>query len=449
LLKEAWTLSIETLSWMKMRRLSEPLALARTVKQLAMTESNAVRMAHLLVSETVRRLNFIDRFVNNAMKPDSLGQLDFGTQAFLKLYVYQTRISNGWSRTDFDEAEKIARLGRSILGWKTLLPVEPVLGRLLTQSPNVVFKGERDEELMGFRSFHPTWFVKYCIRLFGRRKTIDMLQANVRPPPAYLRINTLKTNEKEGLERLAQDSINVQKVNDLRYTYKVKASRRAVTRTISFQEGLFYVQDKASCFAVEAGNPKRRMIVFDVCSAPGAKTTYVAQLMQNKGEIVSLDYSKRRMATWKNEVARSGVEIAEPVIADVRRNLPLSARADVLILDPPCTGTGTFAKMPSTKWRLTPDSPEKMSKIQWQMLDNCSDYVKPSGTLIYSTCSITVEENEMLIERFLRRHPEYMLAHIKPRIGLPGLRGLEKCQRLYPHIHQCNGFFIAKMVKSE
>jgi 16S rRNA (cytosine967-C5)-methyltransferase len=448
-LKEAWTLSIETLSWMQMRRLSEPLALARTVKQLGITDHNAVRMAHLLVSETVRRQNFIDKFINNTIKPNSLSEFNLGTQAFLRLYVYQTRIAKNWSRADFDEAENIAKLARSILGWKTLQPVEPILGVLLTQRAASVFEGASDEEQIGLRTFHPSWFVKYCLGLFGRSETIDMLQSDTKPPPTYVRINTLKADENEILKRISQDGINIEKVNELTHTYEVTATQQPVTRTATFQEGLLYVQDKASCFAVEAGNPTRGMTILDVCAAPGAKTTYLAQLMQNNGEIISLDYSKRRMTTWKNEVVKTAVEIAQPIIADARVRLPLVAKADLLILDPPCTGTGTFGKMPSAKWRLASSSAEKMAGIQWQMLSSCSEYVKPGGTLVYSTCSITIEENEMLIERFMKWHPEFVLTEIKPKIGLPGLRGLEKCQRLYPHIHRCNGFFIAKMLKSE
>jgi 16S rRNA (cytosine967-C5)-methyltransferase len=90
-----------------------------------------------------------------------------------------------------------------------------------------------------------------------------------------------------------------------------------------------------------------------------------------------------------------------------------------------------------------------MAEIQWQMLGISADYVKPEGTLVYSTCSITVEENEMLIERFLKWHPDFSLVEITPKMGLQGLRGLDKCQRLYPQIHQCNGFFIAKLLKSK
>jgi len=434
---------------MEMRRLSEPLALARTVKQLGVTDYDVVRMAHLLVSETVRRKNFIDKFIDNVMKSDSLGDFDFGTRAFLRLYVYQTRIAKNWSRADFGEAEKLVRLGRSILGWKTLQSVERILGGLLTKEEASVFEGGSDEQLIGLRTFHPPWFVRYCIGQFGREETVDVLRADMKPPPAYVRLNVLKADEVEILERLCREGVSVEKVDGLRYTYEVTASHQPVTRTASFQEGLLYVQDKASCFAVEAGNPTGGMIVLDVCAAPGAKTSFLAQLMLNKGEIISLDYSKRRMATWKNEIRNAGVGIAEAIIADARFHLPFDAKADLLVLDPPCTGTGTFAKNPAAKWRLAPSSVEKMAEIQWQMLNNCSEYVKPGGTLVYSTCSVTVEENEMLVERFTKWHPEFLLEEIKPKIGLPGLRGLDKCQRLYPHVHRCNGFFIAKMLKSK
>ncbi len=160
-----------------------------------------------------------------------------------------------------------------------------------------------------------------------------------------------------------------------------------------------------------------------------------------------MDYSKRRIHVWKNVTKRMGTENAEPIVADVRSSIPLKVSADLVILDPPCTSTGTFGKSPDAKWRLTKRSVIGMSKIQAEMIENCADYVKAGGNLVYSTCSITVEENEMVIENFLKLHPEFMLVESKPRIGLPGLRGLTNCQRLYPNIHECNGFFVAKLKK--
>lgn len=448
LLKEAWTLAIETLSWMEMQKLSERLALAKTVKQLDIKNSDAVRLAHMLVCETVRRRNFIDKFINHALQPKYLSEFTLGVQAFLRLYVYQTRIAKSWSKIDIEEAETIAKLARSILGWRTLKKVERFLGLLLTQNPKLILEGVNDEEKTGLLTFHPTWFVKYCFKLLGRREAIIMLEAHMQPPPTYIRLNTLKAAENEILEKLAEDNVKVEKVEELKNAYKVVGAKQPLTRTASFREGLFYIQDKASCFAAEAANPKPGMTLLDVCAAPGAKTTYLAQLMQNHGVIYSVDYSRRRLDVWRTETARMGVKIAFPIIADACNPLPFSIEADVVVLDPPCTSTGAFGKLPSAKWRLTRRSVDKMAEVQWQMLTSCAEKVKPSGTLIYSTCSITAEENEMLIEKFLKWHPEFSLTEITPKIGLPGLRGMEKCQRLYPHIHHCNGFFIAKLLRS-
>ena len=173
----------------------------------------------------------------------------------------------------------------------------------------------------------------------------------------------------------------------------------------------------------------------------------MAQLMENRGLICSIDYSRRRMNVWKNEIKRMGVKIAKPIIADACNPLPLNAEVDLVVLDPPCTSTGAFAKLPSAKWRLNKRSPFKMAEIQWKMLLNCAEKMKPGGCLVYSTCSICLEENELLIERFIRLFPEFKLVKAEPWIGNPGLRGLTKCQRLYPHLHNCNGFFVAKLIR--
>ena len=154
------------------------------------------------------------------------------------------------------------------------------------------------------------------------------------------------------------------------------------------------------------------------------------------------------MRTWQKETRRMTTKIAEPIVADIRTSVPIINQANLLILDPPCTSSGVFAKQPSAKWRLSPKSIQNMAEIQLQMINKCADKVTKGGCLTYSTCSITEEENEGVIEQFLKDHPDFNLTEIEPKIGLPGRRGLTLCQRLYPHIHHCNGFFIAKLMKS-
>ncbi len=419
----------------------------RTVKQLGVKDPSAIRFAYGLVVETERRKNLIDKFINVAVEPKNISEYTMGIQAFLRLYVYQTRVVKNWEKINLKEAENIAAMGRAILGWQTMREIEPILGFLLTKKLATIMDLLSGAEKVSMQTYHPIWFVEYCFKLFGHDEAVAFLKGSMTPPPSYIRINTLAGPEEETLQRLKAEGIELEKSVPLDYTYKVLSSKKPLNSLPSYAEGLFYIQDKASCFATQAANPKPGQTVFDVCAAPGAKTTFIAQLMQNKGKIYSVDFSAKRMKTWKKETTRMGTKIAEALLADVSISVPLTVEADLMILDPPCTSTGVFAKQPSSKWRLSPNSIKNMSELQWQMINNCAEKVTAGGILAYSTCSITFEENEGIIERFLKEHPEFTLIDIEPKIGMPGHNGLTKCQRLYPHIHNCNGFFIAKLQK--
>jgi 16S rRNA (cytosine967-C5)-methyltransferase len=447
LLKDAWKLAIETLSQVELKKLSERLSLAKSSRKLGISNPDAVRFAYGLVVETVRRRNLIDKFVNSVIAPRTLDEVSLGVRAFLELYVYQSRVVKDWAEPELEEAERIAKLARAILGWKTLRVVEPFLGFLLTRQVETVVKGATDEERTALRTFHPTWFVQYCFRLFGRNDAITFLEESIYPPPTFVRLNTLKASQEDIVAKLEAEGVTLEKTEPLRHSYKVTHTKHPLTSTASYHEGFLFIQDKASCFAAEVADPEPDMTVLDVCAAPGAKTTYLSQLMQNHGTIYSLDYSTRRMKTWKQENKRMGITIAEPIIADGCSPLPFNVEADVAVLDPPCTSTGVFGRQPSAKWRLTPKSIEAMAEIQWRMINNVAEKVKSGGFLAYSTCSITLEENEMIIERFVKWHPAFSLEEVNPNLGLTGLRGLTKCRRLYPHLHESNGFFIAKLRK--
>jgi len=445
-LNNAWTIAIETLSWIEMQRLSEHLALIKTIKQLNETNSNAIRYAYGLVVETTRRRNLIDKFINTAIAPKKIEEFNLGIQSFLRLYVYQTRVTKNWDKYNIQEAKNIANTARSILGWKTMIPVEPYLGFLLTQKIRPILETSDEEERLSLETFQQRWFVKYCINLLGSNEAALFLRASNTPPPAYIRINTLKGNLEETLQKIATEGVKLQKTEPLQQdVYKVLELKQPLHTLESFKLGLFYIQDKASCFAAQTAAPKSGNKILDICAAPGAKTTYLAQLMQNQGNILSVDFSKRRMKTWRQEINHMGVTITEAVIANACLPLPITETVDLVVLDPPCTSTGVFAKQPSAKWRLSKNSIENMAEVQQQMITNCAQHVVVGGHLIYSTCSITVEENEMVIERFLAEHSNFRLDEITPEFGLPGLRGLTSCRRLYPHLHECTGFFIAKL----
>ncbi len=445
MLRDAWALAIETLSWIELQRLGERLALTKAARQLAIQNPKVVGLAHKLVFETQRRLNTIDFILASVLTPRSLSDYKLGLQSFLRLYTYNVLFESA----DFRKAAVIARMGRSILGWRHLNDVEEALGNILSGKLDDVQKGVNEEERVALQTYAPAWFVKYCFKMLGRSQALDFLESASLPTSTYVRLNTLKASEERCLQKLNKEGLTLEKEPLLNHTYKLVKAQKPLVRTQGFREGLFFVQDKASCLAVEVADPQPGDTVLDVCAAPGAKTTYMGQLMQNRGIIYSVDYSKRRMQEWKHEITRMGVKSTEAIYADAQKPLSMNVAADLVVLDPPCTSTGAFGKTPSAKWRLTKRSIFNMAKIQWNMLNTCADKVKKRGHLLYSTCSITLEENEILIERFLKWHPEFKLIDSTPRIGLPGLRGQDKCQRLYPHLHNCNGFFVAKLMKEE
>ena len=443
MLREVWALAIEALCWIELRGLSERLALVRATKTLGIHDPGAMGLAHKLVMETVRRQNFLDHLLNTVLHPDSVSRLSPNLRAFLRLYVYQTKVVG---RDSYEKATAMARTGRSLLGWRRLEKVEEALGVMLSLNPTDTMQDLDADEKTALQMFQPVWFLRYCVKLLGRPEALSLFESMLTATPAYVRLNTLRTTEEKAVKSLDRDGVTLEAVEDLPHTYKVIKTQGPVTRTASFREGFLYVQDKASCLATEVASPTPGMTVLDVCAAPGAKTTHIAQLMDNRGTVVSVDYSRRRMDVWARETRRMGARIAIPVIADAFNPLPLhDFEADLVFLDPSCTSTGAFSRAPSAKWRLSKRSIRGMAELQWKMLRHCAAYVKEGGSLAYSTCSITVEENECLVERFLKLHPEFALAETVPRIGIPGLRGLAECQRLYPHVHSCNGFFIAKL----
>jgi len=445
-LRNAWTLAIEALSWVELRGWSGRLALSQTTEQLKISDRTTIRIAHRLVKETLRRQNTIDRIINLVLAPSSLHDFKLGIRAFLKLYTYWMLFLKGASP---QHAPKIAALGRMILGWREMNKIESVLGRITTINTNKIFIGLSDEERISLETFHPTWFVRYCFHLLGRDQALKFLRKSMEIPPTYIRINTLKGNEDDLVAKIRRTRITLEQVTGLRHLYRVLDGETPPVKTKAYAEGSFFIQDPASCLCVEVADPQPKMTVLDICAAPGAKTTYLAQIMKNQGCIYSIDYSPRRMVVLKGELSRMEVKIAHPIIADACRTLPIEVKANLVLLDPPCSSTGAFWKTPSAKWRVDLRAVHGLAKLQWMMLNACADLVENEGSLVYSTCSITLEENEILIERFLKWHPEFRLVDAKPRIGLPGLRGLFQCQRLYPHIHNTNGFFVAKLVREK
>lgn len=441
MLSEAVAVAIEALSWIELEDLSERSALMRVARQLRTEDPNALRMAQRLVVETTRRQNTLDRLVAQALSPESADDFTIGVKSFLRLFAYWTKFRGGGKKS----AIALANAARQTLGWKDLHPVEEAIGRILSARVSEVLTGLDERRRIAFQFSHPDWFVRSCYRVLGRTGALALFRRNLLQAPTYIRLNTLVDDETRIHRRLTGKGMELERDRILPYVYRVIRSPTPLVQSDSYRAGLFAIQDRASAAVLPSLDPKPRQTVLDVCAAPGVKTSHLAQLMGNTGVVCSIDRSKRRMDLWKREMNRMRVDVAMPVLADAARPLPFDIEADLILLDPPCSNTGVFMRTPSAKWRSSPRLIAALSDLQLRMLESCSRYLRPAGTLAYCTCSIMVEENELVVERFLRLRPEFRLVPTGLKVGVGGLRGLDLCRRLYPHMHDCNGYFIAKM----
>jgi len=299
-------------------------------------------------------------------------------------------------------------------------------------------------ERISLETCHPVWFIRRLILAFGRVTALRMLQRNLEFLPTFARINPLKVHDtdRDGIVHELGDPV----VDTIQGVLKLSRSLAAV-RSRYLASGEIVIQDLASIVAGLVAAPAPGSTVLDICAAPGNKTSHLAALMENNGSIYSVDVSDRRLSHWAKEMTRTDVRIASPLRSDARR-IPLKVAADLVLIDPPCSNSGVFARNPAAKWKITESRVHEFSINQRAILQAASKHVKPKGSLVYCTCSVLPEENEFVIEEFLRYHPEFRLMPQVPFLGSHGLRGFDLCQRFYPHIHSCNGYFIAKFQRT-
>jgi 16S rRNA (cytosine967-C5)-methyltransferase len=301
-----------------------------------------------------------------------------------------------------------------------------------------------DETEIALQTHYQVWWVKYCYGLLGRDDAIKLLSTQTRP--RYLHVNPLKNGGFWNIPKAQQAFGQFLQNTSEELVYRLQAHPSFLSS--QFSAGLFQIQDLASFLAVRAGDPQPGEKILDVCAAPGTKTCALAQFMMNRGSIVSVDISRSRFEAWKSQMIRMGVTIAEPVMTDAR-HLGIHDEFDLVLVDPPCSGSGVFDRNPRMKWHISPESLRHYSELQQEMLNEASNLVSRKGRLVYSTCSITTQENEIIISKFLKSHPQFETRPIISHSGSTGLGALSDARRFYPHRDGSAGYFIARLDQSE
>ena len=280
---------------------------------------------------------------------------------------------------------------------------------------------------------HPDWLCERWRKYWDTDKMRKLLEWNNTPAPTYARRNALKAStetlteawKSEGVEFIPRefDWTGPDLVYEIQF-------RGALDSLESFQQGYFYVQDPSTLLAVNELNPQPKEAVLDFCAAPGGKTTYIAQRMNNEGYIMAQDLDIHRRNAIKENCLRLGVSIVNISRATTAINHDLSKPFDKILVDAPCSNTGVMRRRVDLRWRVTLEELERLRTEQLDIMDRACLQVRKGGTLVYSTCSLEPEENSELIKEFLKEHPQFELKNER---------------ELLPFVDKVDGGYVARL----
>jgi len=286
-----------------------------------------------------------------------------------------------------------------------------------------------------------------------------LLEAYRKPLPTSFRVNTLKMDEHEILEMLKEKGISFKEIPWARYGYVVEHGSIDLGKTLEHMLGLIYIQAPISMLPVEVLDPKPGEKVLDLCAAPGSKSTQIAQLLNGLGVLVANDISFERVKALASNLQRFGVLNVIITLMDGRK-FPRFAREcfDKVLVDAPCSSLGIVSKNWGIARSWSPEIAKRLSKVQRQLIVAGFDCLKPGGELVYATCTLTVEENEMVVQHLLERRESAVLKEIdlpslRYRSGIVEWNGIElgkelrKTVRIMPYDNWAEGFYIARILK--
>jgi 16S rRNA (cytosine967-C5)-methyltransferase len=289
----------------------------------------------------------------------------------------------------------------------------------------------------------PDWILPKLRAQFGPTLSDEMAAMND-AAPLDLRVNLLKATREEAIGALAREGLRAEPTKFSPWGLRLQ-NRQSITSGKAFQEGLVEIQDEGSQLIALAVGAQPGMRVADYCAGAGGKTLAIAMGMENKGHIVACDVSEPRLEGAIKRLRRAGVHNAERHLLEpgdkwVKRQ---SQRFDRVLVDAPCTGTGTWRRNPDARTRLTETDLTELTQKQSEILDQAQKLVKPGGKLIYATCSLLNDENEAQLEAFLSRTPGFKQIPLDAPEALRGAPSL----RLSPAGHGTDGFFAAVLAR--
>jgi 16S rRNA (cytosine967-C5)-methyltransferase len=406
-------------------------------------------LCYELVLGCLRRQLWLDKLIEHYAKRDA-ARLDAPVRRALSLGLYQlrflTRIPQSAAVNESVNLAYEARL-RSAANF-----INAVLRRA-TREPDYdpATVATTELERLAINTSHPAWLIERWLKFFGASETESFAHANNQTPPVAFRVNSLSANTSEVLERLRGAGVEAKPSRVAPGAWRIEgagvdgggggAGASGLLRALA-SEGAIYMQDEASQLVAQVLGARAGERVLDVCAAPGSKTTQIAALANDRAHVVAGDIYAHRLRTLGESAARQGLKSIQLVAYDAERSpLPFAAGAfERVLVDAPCTGTGTLRHNPEIRWRITQADIAELAARQRRILAHAAQAVSPGGRLVYSTCSVEPEENEEVVAAFLETHPAFKL--VQPDVP-KHLLTTGGAARTWPQRDGTDGFFVA------
>lgn len=373
-----------------------------------------------------------------------LKKIDPKVLNILRMGAYQILFMN--KVPNHAAVSETVNLAKKCAGPKTVSFVNAVLrGIIRTCNDGIDLSGITDKvEKLSVKYSYPQPLTEFFVKNFGEDAERLMAAGN-ESPQLCVRINTQKTTKEELKQKL--DDLDIE-YSDTPYTDCGLYLFGATEEKRKALSGLFTVQDQSSQIAGLALSPRPGDLVLDLCAAPGGKTTHLAELMENKGEIIASDIYEARLKNVDALAKKLGITIIKTVVRDascVDENL--IGKADKILADVPCSGLGIIRRKPDIKYKENITNFSELNEIQESILNAAYRYLKKGGAMVYSTCTINKSENIELINKFLDSHPDMKLDKIESHHIMGEVAENEGFIKIYPHRHHSDGFFVCRMKK--
>jgi 16S rRNA (cytosine967-C5)-methyltransferase len=391
-------------------------------------------LCHELVMGVLRRQLWLDRlaeFYSNR----KVGEMDLEVRLALRLALYQLRfLSRVPASAAVNESVNLVYYARLRSAGSM---VNAVLRRA-TRDPDIDPSLAITDpiEKIAVATSHPFWLIERWVTSFGRDEAEALAHANNEPAPVAFRVVAARAKEAAVVDRLRESGATVTPSTIANGAWRVTQAGSLLPKLVT--AGEIYIQDEASQLVASVLDVKPGEKVLDLCAAPGSKATQIADRAGDGALIVAGDIHEHRLRTVVNTVRAHGLKSIHCVALDGLQQLPFENEFDRVLVDAPCSGTGTLRRNPEIRWRISPAAIEDLSRRQTQLLVNASQFVKPSGRLVYSTCSVEADENEDVVRAFLEKGADFQSTELALDPSLRSGSGA----RTWPHRHDTDGFFI-------